>query len=194
MGKNADTGFQRRIDVFPLTLLGVLNESHGPADAAGLDLTFGARDGPWIPAARRDVRSGLFGGQQALGDLNNSFSRSLRLVAQPLERFRLGFALSRHQDSLGALDDLAILQGLAEAADFALELDDLAVSLPGKNEGGPEGFGLDRRDDVGHHRVLGGSFDELQGGVIGDDDGRQGLRDAQADEKLEGVSVGELDP
>lgn len=136
---------------------------------------------------------GAFGAQGRLGDLHDSLALALRLGSEPVKGLGFRQAVSGHQHALGSLDDLAVCERLAEVLHFPLELEDLAMALLGEDEGREERLLLEGRDEIGHDRVFGGALDEAQRGAVGDDHRRERLGDAQADEHLERVPVGERD-
>lgn len=141
---------------------------------------------------RVDFRSGGgLGSEHVASDFDHLAAPVLGLRADAGEGLGLTDVLARHEDALGAFDDLAIFERARQVADFSLEFDDLLVAFVGEGHAREEGFAGDGQHEVGHHRVLACPLDTAERGMVRGDDGGQRLPLPQADEEVERVPVGE---
>ena len=148
---------------------------------------------PDVEALRRRRLEGFLGGQDVAGDLGELLVPVARQLAQPPEGLLLVQAGLLHQQALGPLDDLAILQGLPAVGGLLAQGLELLEPLHGDRDRRLQVGLLGRLDQVGQDVVAPGALEEL-GTVVGrDQDERDRLLPADLRGGVDPVHVGHLD-
>ena len=110
--------------------------------------------------------------------------------AQHLERLRLGHLAGPHQDALGPVDELALVEAAAQVGEVAAQPRLGGEAGPGDLDHGPQPLRRVAVDDVGVDARADGALDLGRVRVLGEDDHRPRLGDGEALEGVEQVVVG----
>src|SRR5215212_8562389 len=107
--------------------------------------------------------------QDRLGDLAHRFACVHAGLADAMERISLTQTQGLHEDTLGALDHLAGLQGLTQVADFTLQGTELIKTRDGELDHREQLRGAERLDHIADDSSLARPLDQGLVGVGGEE-------------------------